>query len=59
MVLRDGEPYYPDLALKGKREQVLAKAFHHDPEHLFDSDGNSVIINREIIAPSVVSASSA
>ncbi|MFT5497554.1 MAG: putative RND superfamily exporter protein, partial [Kiritimatiellia bacterium] len=53
-VLRDGTAYTPDLTLQSKREQILAKAFNHDPEHLFDANSNSVIIAREIISPSVV-----
>ncbi|MFC1498022.1 RND family transporter [Verrucomicrobiota bacterium] len=43
-----------DLSPAGKWKKVLAKAFHHNPNNLFDEHGNSAIIAREIISPSVV-----
>lgn len=40
----------PDSSLK----RLLNKAFNHDPNRLFDDEGHSAIISRELIAPSVV-----
>jgi len=43
-----------DLRPNGAWARTLNRAFNHDPNHLFDGDGQSVIIGRELIAPSVV-----
>ena len=48
------EPRVIDLSPKSTWEQVLATAFNHDPNNLFDAEGNSAIISNELIAPSVV-----
>ncbi|MDY7037361.1 MAG: MMPL family transporter, partial [Thermodesulfobacteriota bacterium] len=43
-----------DLSHKSLWEKFLGMAFRHDPNNLFDEDGNSAIIGREIISPSLV-----
>lgn len=43
-----------DLTPAGAWQRVLAKAFRHDHNRFFDEEGNSAIIGREIISPSVV-----
>jgi len=43
-----------DLAPKSLWERALGFAFRHDPNDLFDENGNSAIIGREIISPSLV-----
>ncbi|OVE74745.1 hypothetical protein BVX97_06475 [bacterium E08(2017)] len=43
-----------DLSPEGAWERTLASAFRHDHNRLFDEEGNSCIIGREIISPSVV-----
>lgn len=40
----------PDSAVR----RVMNVAFNHDPNHLFDEQGRSAIIAREIISPSLV-----
>jgi len=40
----------PDSAFK----RAMSVVFSHDPNHLFDEQGNSAIITEEIISPSVV-----
>lgn len=54
VITRAGEEIALDLHPKGIWQQVLNVAFHQDPHRLFQEDGSSVIINREIISPSVV-----
>ncbi len=43
-----------DLSPDSAWHRALAIAFRHDPNNLFDDDGRSAIITREIISPSVV-----
>lgn len=43
-----------DLRPAGAWKRALGVAFRHDPNELFDEQGQSVIIGRELIAPSVV-----
>lgn len=43
-----------DLAPKSGWDRALAAAFDQDPNRLFNEAGESAIINREIISPSVV-----
>jgi len=43
-----------DLAPKSAFKRAMGVVFSHDPNHLFDDTGNSVIINRELISPSVI-----
>ena len=43
-----------DLTPENKWRRVLNAAFKHDFNRLFDEEGNSAIITREIISPSVV-----
>lgn len=43
-----------DLTPSSKWDYWLGKAFNHDPNALFDMQNQSVIIKRELIAPSVV-----
>ena len=43
-----------DLRSSGLWQNLLNKAFSHDPNRLFDDRGQSVIIGQELIAPSVV-----
>jgi predicted RND superfamily exporter protein len=43
-----------DLRASGLWQNLLNKAFSHDPNRLFDDRGQSVIIGQELIAPSVV-----
>jgi predicted RND superfamily exporter protein len=51
---RGGTPEVVDLRVEGVWSQLLNKAFSHDPNRLFDENGQSVIIGQELIAPSVV-----
>jgi len=53
-VVRDGQPYLPDLQPTSAWKRSLAKVFGNDINRLFDTNGNSAIIAREIIAPGVV-----
>ena len=43
-----------DLTPDSAWQRGLAVAFRHDPNGLFDDEGNSAIIAREVISPSVV-----
>jgi predicted RND superfamily exporter protein len=43
-----------DLTPDSAWQQTLNVAFNHQPNRLFDAQGQSVIIGRELIAPSVV-----
>jgi predicted RND superfamily exporter protein len=43
-----------DLAPQSTWKRLLAAVFSHDPNRLFDKKGNSAIIGRELISPSVV-----
>ena len=43
-----------NLAPKSAFKRAMNVVFMHDPNHLFDKDGNSAIIGNELIAPSVV-----
>jgi len=43
-----------DLNPKGRLARLFNLAFHHDPNALFDANGESALIAREMIAPSVV-----
>jgi len=52
--VQDAEPVEIDLTPDSPWRRALAVAFRHDPNRLFDDDGNSAIIAREIISPSVV-----
>ncbi len=47
-------PKILDLSPAGAWQRVLGAAFQHNPNELFDAQGRSVIIGRELIAPSVV-----
>lgn len=51
---RGGEAQVVDLRAEGLWQQLLNKAFSHDPNRLFDERGQSIIIGQELIAPSVV-----
>ena len=53
-VMRKGEPYTPALNPSGWWSTMLAAAFRQDGERLFTEDGESGLITREILAPSVV-----
>ncbi len=53
-VIRNGEPYAPELESDSGWERALAKVFGNDVNRLFDEDGKSAIIATEIISPSVV-----
>jgi predicted RND superfamily exporter protein len=48
------EPKTLDLSPDSAWKRILGAAFQHDPNELFDAQGRSVIIGRELIAPSVV-----
>ena len=50
----DGGMRQIDLRPNGSWEQALNVAFNHDPNRLFDEEGHSAIIGRELIAPGVV-----
>ncbi len=52
----DGDGHYVplDLVPRNPFTRGLNAAFRHDPNRLFDADGASAIIGRELIAPSVV-----
>ena len=43
-----------DLTPDSGWRRALNTAFQHDPNRLFDAEGNSAIIGRELISPSVV-----
>lgn len=43
-----------DLSPSSSWQRVLNTAFNHQPNRLFDKNGKSAIIGRELIAPSVV-----
>jgi len=43
-----------DLRPEGLRQRALNVVFRHDPNRLLTKDGESAIISREVIAPSVV-----
>ena len=43
-----------DLAPKDGFQRAMGKVFGHNPNRLFDEEGNSAIIARELISPSVV-----
>ena len=43
-----------DLAPKSAFQRAMDVVFGHDPNRLFDEEGNSAIIARELISPSVV-----
>ena len=43
-----------DLRSDSAFRRAMAVAFRHDPNHLFDEDGDSAIIAREVISASVV-----
>ncbi len=47
-------PFVPDLQPASARKRILAKVFGNDPNDLFDENGDSVIINLELVSPSVV-----
>ena len=51
---RPAEERTVDLSESGLFKSVLNKAFQHDPNRLFDKEGFSAIISRELISPSVV-----
>ncbi len=53
-VVRDGQPFIPELNPSSAWQRALAKVFGNDVNRLFDTEGNSAIINPEIISPSVV-----
>jgi predicted RND superfamily exporter protein len=53
-VIREGQPYAPELASESGWERGLAKVFGNDVNRLFTEDGSSAIIAPEIISPSVV-----
>ncbi|MBL7076329.1 MAG: MMPL family transporter [Kiritimatiellae bacterium] len=50
----DGEYMSLDLVPRNPFTRALNVAFRHDPNRLFNEDGSSAIIGRELIAPSVV-----
>jgi predicted RND superfamily exporter protein len=58
VISRDGEGPETvrtlDLRPSGGWKRLLAAAFRHDPNRLFTKDGESALIARELIAPSVV-----
>jgi len=43
-----------DLSPQAWWPRLLGKVFNHNPNDLFDDQGNSVIVEREMMAPSVV-----
>ncbi len=53
-VLRGGSREVLDLGPEGAWKQALGVAFRHNPNELFNEQNQSVIIGRELIAPSVV-----
>ncbi len=53
-VLRDGQPFAPELESSSAWNRALSKVFGNDVNRLFDAEGNSAIIAKEIISPSVV-----
>lgn len=53
-VVRDGQSFAPELRSPSAWKRALATVFGNDVNRLFDDEGNSAIIAREIIAPGVV-----
>ncbi|MCC5843934.1 MAG: MMPL family transporter [Verrucomicrobia bacterium] len=53
-VTRNGDSFTPELNPTGWWANVLAAAFRQDGERLFTEEGESGLITREILAPSVV-----
>ena len=53
-IVREGDPYTPQLEPESAWQRALAKVFGNDVNRLFDEEGNSAIIAQEIISPSVV-----
>lgn len=53
-VVRDGRAFAPQLEPDSAWKRGLAAVFGNDVNRLFDDEGNSAIIAREIISPSVV-----
>lgn len=51
---REEERVTLDLTPQSAWKRVLGFVFRHDPNNLFDEEGNSAIISREIISPSTV-----
>ena len=51
---QSGERLVLDLTPDSRWQRGLNVAFRHDPNGLFDSEGTSAIIGRELISPSVV-----
>ncbi len=51
---RKAEKITVDLRSDRLWDRALAYAFRHDPNNLFDAKGNSAIIGREILSPSVI-----
>ncbi|MDD2941544.1 MAG: MMPL family transporter [bacterium] len=54
IVIRDGKEFEPALHPESGFEKLLNIAFNKDPEKLFTETGESAVIGREIISPSVV-----
>ncbi len=54
VVTLDGAERVMDLRPDSAWQRILAVAFRHDHNRLFEDDGHSAIIKREIISPSVV-----
>ncbi len=53
-VLRDGQPFAPELEAASAWNRALSKVFGNDVNRLFDDEGHSAVIAKEIISPSVV-----
>lgn len=53
-VIRNGKSFTPALNPEGRWANLLAAAFRQDGERLFTEEGESGLITREILAPSVV-----
>ncbi len=51
---REEERVTLDLTPQSAWKRALGFVFRHDPNNLFDEEGNSAIISREIISPSTV-----
>jgi len=51
---RETEWMSVDLTPRSAFKRAMNKVFLHDPNRLFDKDGNSAIIGRELMSPSVV-----
>lgn len=54
VVMREGKEFEPALHSESSFERILNVAFSKDPEKLFSETGESAIIGREVISPSVV-----